>query len=86
MNSTDEDDPSKQDDSNSSSPGLASVMAKAFLLSFSRTLLFFIYLGLFSSGFLSNPKGIDLFAGPLSLIGLWLLLFKFDLVIQAAKR
>lgn len=62
------------------------MMVKLFFLSFIRTVTFFTYLGWFATGLLLYPKAVDLLSGPLSLIGLWLLLYNFDLVIQAAKR
>lgn len=65
---------------------LLSIVVKAFFQSFFRTVTFIAYLGIFASGFLAEPKGIDLLAGPLSLVGLWMLLYNFDLLVQAAKR
>lgn len=65
---------------------LLSIVLKAFVQSFFRTVAFIVYLGMFASGFLAEPKGIDLLAGPLSLVGLWMLLYNFDLVVHAAKR
>lgn len=67
-------------------PKLVSTFVNAFLQGFFRTITFIAYLGLFAYGFNAVPKGIDLVAGPLSLIGLWMLLYNFDLVMQAAKR
>lgn len=65
---------------------LVSAFVKGLLQGFFRTITFVAYLGLFAYGFNAEPKGIDLLAGPLSLIGLWMLLYNFDLVVQAAKR
>ncbi len=65
---------------------IVSAVVKGLLKGFFRTITFVSYLGLFAYGFNTEPKGVDLLAGPLSLIGLWMLLYNFDLVVQAAKR
>ena len=65
---------------------LLSAFARAFLQSFFRTVVFISYFAFSLSAFVTTPEPIFLFAVPLSLIGLWLLLYHFDLVSQAAKR
>ena len=70
----------------SSLGNLMSVAIGAFFMSFARTVLTIAYLGLFASEFLANPKLVDFVAGPLSFVGLWLVLYNFDLVAKAARR
>jgi hypothetical protein len=65
---------------------LLSVFVRYFFLSFIRTAVFVFYLSFFLVGFVSDPRLIDFVAGPLSLVGLWILLYNFDLVVTAAKR
>lgn len=65
---------------------LLSAFVKALLRSAFQTAAFIFYLAFSLSEFFSAPKVIFLFAAPLSLVGLWLLLYHFDLVSQAAKR
>jgi hypothetical protein len=82
----DDEHPKKKSGSRSRFAMLLSIVLKTFFQSFFRTVTFIAYLGMFASGFLAEPKGIDLLAGPLSLVGLWMLLYNFDLLLHAAKR
>jgi hypothetical protein len=65
---------------------LLSTFVSNFFQSFFRTIAFVGYFAFSLSAFVSNPKAIYLFEVPLSLVGLWLLLYHFDLVSEAAKR
>lgn len=63
------------------------LFAKAFIGSFFRLVVFVSYMAFSMKAFVAAPpEGIFLFAAPLSLIGLWLLLYHFDLVRQALWR
>ncbi len=65
---------------------LLSTFVRAFSQSLFRTVLFLSYMALSLAEFASSPKAIFLPASLLSLIGLWLLLYHFDLVRQAFRR
>ena len=65
---------------------LISAFIVAGVKSFFRTVTFLGFLGFVLTDFVSAPAPIKLFSVPLSLVGIWVLLYHFDLFVQAIKR
>ena len=57
-----------------------------FFQSLFQTGVFVSYFAFLLAECVSAPRGMDLFAVPLSLIGLWLVLYRFKLVVRAVRN
>lgn len=57
-----------------------------FFQSLFQTGVFVSYFAFLLAEGVSAPRGVDLFAVPLSLIGLWLLLYRFEFVVRAFRN